>query len=124
MSKRTRTQVAIVGAGPSGLLLGQLLARAGIDAVVLERQTGEHVLGRIRAGVLERVTVDLMDEAGLGARMHREGLPHAGFELLFAGTRRRFDLRGAQLPDPEIEQGEVTQHAVEKFLRETAIGTA
>ena len=71
MSK-IRTQIAIIGAGPSGLLLGQLLAKAGIDAVILERQSGEHVLGRIRAGVLEQVTVDLLDEVGVGARMHRE----------------------------------------------------
>ena len=89
-----RTQVAIVGAGPSGLLLGQLLHRAGVDAVVLERHTGDYVLGRIRAGVLEQVTVDLLDEAGVGARMHREGLVHDGFEILAGGTRHRIDLAG------------------------------
>jgi p-hydroxybenzoate 3-monooxygenase len=87
-----RAQVAIVGAGPSGLLLGQLLHKAGIDAVVLERQTGEYVLGRIRAGVLEQVCIDLMDEAGVGARMHREGLVHSGFEILVGGKRHRVDL--------------------------------
>jgi len=76
------TQVAIIGAGPSGLLLGQLLHRAGIDAVVIERQTPDYVLGRIRAGVLEQVAVDLLDEAGVGDRMHREGLVHEGFEML------------------------------------------
>ena len=81
--REARTQVAIIGAGPSGLLLGQLLAKAGIDAVILERQTGEHVLGRIRAGVLEQVSVDLLDEVGVGARMHREGLVHDGFEMLW-----------------------------------------
>ena len=59
----TRTQVVIIGAGPSGLLLGQLLHRAGIDAVILERQSADYVLGRIRAGVLEQVTTDLLDEA-------------------------------------------------------------
>jgi p-hydroxybenzoate 3-monooxygenase len=91
MSK-TRTQIVIIGAGPSGLLLGQLLSRAGIDAVILERQTGEHVLGRIRAGVLEQVTVDLLDEVGVGARMHREGLVHGGFEMLWRGIRRRIDM--------------------------------
>src|SRR4051812_2884724 len=64
-----RTQVAIVGAGPSGLLLGQLLHGAGVDAVVLERQSADYVLGRIRAGVLEQVTVDLLDAAGVGERM-------------------------------------------------------
>lgn len=65
------TQVAIVGADPAGLLLGQLLARAGIDNVILERHSAEHVLGRIRAGVLEQVTVDALDDAGCGERLHR-----------------------------------------------------
>ncbi|MBE7417157.1 MAG: 4-hydroxybenzoate 3-monooxygenase [Ideonella sp.] len=87
-----RTQVAIVGAGPSGLLLGQLLHLAGIEAVVLERHTGEYVLGRIRAGVLEQVCVDLLDAAGVGARMHREGLVHGGIEMLVAGRRHRIDM--------------------------------
>jgi p-hydroxybenzoate 3-monooxygenase len=73
-------------------LLGQLLARAGVDAVILERQTGEHVLGRIRAGVLEQVCVDLLDEAGVGARLQREGLVHGGFELLWSGRRHRIDM--------------------------------
>jgi len=88
----TRTQVAIVGAGPSGLLLGQLLHKAGIDAVIVERQSADYVLGRIRAGILEQVTIDLMDEAGVGARMHADGLEHDGFELLFGGRRHRIDL--------------------------------
>ena len=87
-----RTQVAIVGAGPSGLLLGQLLHKAGIDAVIVERQSGEYVLGRIRAGILEQVSTDLMDEAGVGARMHREGIVHGGIDLLFKGERHRIDL--------------------------------
>ncbi len=87
-----RTQVAIIGAGPSGLLLGQLLHRAGIDAVILERQSGEHVLTRIRAGILEQVCVDLLDEAGVGARMHQEGLVHRGFDMLCNGQRHRIDL--------------------------------
>ena len=87
-----RTQVAIIGAGPSGLLLGQLLHKAGIDAVILERHTGEYVLGRIRAGVLEQVCIDLMDEAGVGERMHREGLLHGGFDMLFNGERHRVDM--------------------------------
>jgi len=89
-----KTQVAIIGAGPSGLILGQLLYKAGVDAVILEAQTGEYVLGRIRAGVLEQVAVDLLDEAGVGARMHAEGLPHAGFDLLIGGTRHHIDLAG------------------------------
>ena len=87
-----RTQVAIVGAGPSGLLLGALLHRAGIDNVIVEQRSGEYVLGRIRAGVLEQVAVDLLDEAGVGARMHREGLPHEGFEMAFGERRLRVDL--------------------------------
>lgn len=69
-----KTQVAIIGAGPSGLLLGQLLHKAGIDNVIVERQTPEYVLGRIRAGVLEQGTVDLLREAGVAERMDREGL--------------------------------------------------
>jgi p-hydroxybenzoate 3-monooxygenase len=91
---KQRTQVAIVGAGPAGLLLGQLLHQAGIAAILIERQTGDHVLGRIRAGILEQVCIDLMDEAGVGARMHREGLVHRGFELLHNGQRHRIDLHG------------------------------
>ena len=90
----TRTQVAIVGAGPSGLLLGQLLHKAGIDAVIVERVTPEYVLGRIRAGILEQVCIDLMDEAGVGERMHREGLVHGGFEMLVGGKRHRIDMHG------------------------------
>lgn len=87
-----RTQVVIVGAGPSGLLLGQLLHKAGIDNVILERHSAEYVLGRIRAGVLEQVAVDILDEAGVGQRMHAEGLPHEGFDLLVDGRRHRIDL--------------------------------
>ncbi|HEY8708991.1 MAG TPA: 4-hydroxybenzoate 3-monooxygenase [Burkholderiaceae bacterium] len=89
-----RTQVAIIGAGPAGLLLGQLLHKAGIDNIVLERQTGAYVLGRIRAGVLEQTTCDLLDEAGVGGRMHAEGLVHGGYELCFGGARHRIDLHG------------------------------
>ncbi len=90
----TRIQVAIIGAGPSGLLLGQLLHRAGIDAIVLERQTGDYVRGRIRAGVLEQVTTDLLVQAGVGARLLSEGLVHHGFEMLVGGRRHRIDLHG------------------------------
>jgi len=87
-----RTQVAIIGAGPSGLLLGQLLHKAGIDAAIVERVSGDYVLGRIRAGILEQVCIDLMDEVGVGARMHHEGLVHGGFEILFGGERHRVDM--------------------------------
>ena len=89
-----RTQVVIVGAGPAGLLLGQLLTRGGVDAVILERRAPEHVLARIRAGVLEQGTVELLHEAGVGTRLHAEGLAHAGIELAFGGTRHRIDLQG------------------------------
>jgi p-hydroxybenzoate 3-monooxygenase len=88
-----RTKVAIIGAGPSGLLLGQLLHKAGIDNVILERHTGEYVLERIRAGVIEQVAVDLLDGAGVGARMHREGLVHDGTQLCVEGVRHRVDFK-------------------------------
>lgn len=81
------TQVAIIGAGPSGLLLGQLLHNAGIKTVILERQTPEYVLGRIRAGILENGTVELLREAGVSRRMDAEGLIHHGVEFLFSGQR-------------------------------------
>ncbi len=89
-----RTQVAIIGAGPSGLLLGALLSKAGIDNVIVEQRSADYVLGRIRAGVLEQVAVDLLDEVGIGARMHAEGLPHDGFDLCFDDRRHRIDLHG------------------------------
>jgi p-hydroxybenzoate 3-monooxygenase len=90
-----RTQVAIIGAGPAGLLLGQLLHIYGIDNIILERQTPDYVLGRIRAGVLENGTVALLDEVGAGARAHREGLVHRGVEIAFAGERHRIDMHAA-----------------------------
>jgi len=89
-----RTQVAIVGAGPSGLLLSQLLAAQGVDSVVLEKESPEHVQGRIRAGLLEWTTVELLEEAGVGPRMRREGLVHDGFDVAFAGCGHRIDLKG------------------------------
>ena len=75
-----RTKAVIVGAGPSGLLLGQLLHKAGVDAVILERQSPDYVLGRIRAGVLEQVTLDVLAQAGVDQRMNKEGLVHTGFD--------------------------------------------
>lgn len=87
-----RTQVAIIGAGPSGLLLGALLHKYGIDNVVLEQRSADYVLGRIRAGVLEQICVDLLDEAGVGERLHREGLVDDGFVLAFNGQVHRIEL--------------------------------
>jgi p-hydroxybenzoate 3-monooxygenase len=88
-----KTQVVIVGAGPSGLMLAQLLGRHGVEAVVVERQTRDYVEARIRAGLLEWGTVDLLNEAGVGARMMREGLVHDGFALAFDGRIHRIDLQ-------------------------------
>jgi len=87
-----RTQVAIIGSGPSGLLLGQLLTNAGIDNVILERVSKDYVLGRIRAGVLEEGMANMLVEAGAGDRMRREGLAHEGFDLTFSGRHHRIDL--------------------------------
>ena len=88
-----RTQVAIIGAGPAGLLLGALLARHGIDAVIVEQRSAEYVLSRIRAGVLEQTTVDLLREAGVADRCLKEGLTHEGIELSFDGALHRIDFR-------------------------------
>jgi p-hydroxybenzoate 3-monooxygenase len=89
-----RTQVAIIGSGPSGLLLGQLLSEAGIENAILDRVGKDYILGRVRAGVLEEGTVGLMDQAKSGGRMHAEGLPHDGFSLAFDGRDHRIDLHG------------------------------
>ena len=89
-----RTQVAIIGAGPAGLLLGHLLRAEGLEVIVVERASPSYVLGRIRAGVLERTTTDLMDRLGLGERMHREGLPHDGFHLASSERSIRIDIAG------------------------------
>lgn len=85
------TRVAIVGAGPAGLLLGQLLTVAGIDNIVIEQRSPEYVLGRIRAGILECVTVEALRRAGVDGRLREEGLVHHGIELSFGGARHRID---------------------------------
>jgi len=89
-----RTQVAIIGAGPAGLMLGAVLARRGIDSVILEARSREYIEHRIRAGVLEQGSIDAMDEVGAGARMHEHGLVHDGVILRFAGRSHRIDLHG------------------------------
>ena len=89
-----RTQVCIVGAGPAGLLLGHLLRAEGVECVVLERRTPDYVLGRIRAGVLEQITVSLMERLGLDARLKAEGLPHDGFNLADGERMIRIDIAG------------------------------
>src|ERR1700687_3212493 len=90
METTTRTQVAIIGGGPAGLLLSHILDRSGIDSMVLERQSRQHVLRRIRAGVLEAGTVDLLRAVGLGERMDREGHPHNGTAIAWEGRVRFF----------------------------------
>jgi p-hydroxybenzoate 3-monooxygenase len=88
-----RTKVAIIGSGPAGLLLGRLLENAGIETVILERRSREYVLGRIRAGVLEQGTVELLNRAGVGEKIQAEGLVHDGVEFCFDGDRHRFNFR-------------------------------
>ena len=87
-----RTQVGIVGAGPAGLMLGHLLHLAGIDSVIVENRSEEYVIERVRAGVLEQGTVDLMRQTGVGERLDRQGLRHDGIYLSFNGTRHRIDM--------------------------------
>lgn len=86
-----RTQVAIIGAGPAGLLLGQLLAKAGIDAVIVEQRSPDYILGRIRAGILESVTADALERAGVAQRLQHDGLVHHGIELSYGGERHHID---------------------------------
>jgi p-hydroxybenzoate 3-monooxygenase len=92
MIEQTRTQVGIVGAGPAGLMLGHLLHLRGIRSFILEDRSQEHVIERVRAGVLEQGTVDLMHEVGLGERLSREGLRHEGIYVAFGGERHRIPL--------------------------------
>ncbi len=87
-----RTQVGIIGAGPAGLLLGALLHKAGIDNIVVERQSGEYVLSRIRAGILEQISVDALVSAGVGERLLKEGVAHEHLSLSFAGQLHTIDL--------------------------------
>lgn len=86
------TKVAIIGSGPAGLLLGQLLYKAGIDHILIEQRSAEYVASRIRAGILEQVSVDLLAEAGVDAQLREKGLPHNGIEILTNGEKHRVDL--------------------------------
>ncbi|GAB0154297.1 4-hydroxybenzoate 3-monooxygenase [Marinobacterium sp. BA1] len=113
--KTLQTQVAIIGAGPSGLLLGQLLARKGISNIIVERVTGDYVLGRIRAGILEQGFVDLVREAGVAERMDSEGHVHEGVELVVNGERTRINLKELTGGDVVVCYGqvEITQDLME-----------
>jgi len=105
--KTLKTQVAIIGAGPSGLLLGQLLARKGISNIILEKETGKYVLGRIRASILEQGFVELVREAGVGERMDKEGEVHEGFEIAVDGRCTRIDLKNLTGGDSVVCYGQV-----------------
>lgn len=112
-----RAQVAIIGAGPAGLLLSQLLDLAGIDSVILEQRSRAYVEGRIRAGVLEQGTADLLVAAQAGDRMLREGLPHDGFEIAFDGRLARIDMKSLTGARVTIYgQTEVTHDLIEARL--------
>ena len=121
MTKVMRTQVAVIGAGPAGLLLSELLRNAGIDSIVIDRQSRGHIEARIRAGVLEWGSVEALREAGVGARMDIEGIPHLGFEMCFDGQRHRIDLAG--LADRKVMvygQTELTKDLIANRLRSGA----
>jgi p-hydroxybenzoate 3-monooxygenase len=124
-----KTQVVIIGAGPSGLLLARLLERVGVSTVVLEQRTREYVEARIRAGVLEQGTVDLLHEAGVDGRLRRDGLRHRGFDLAFAGRVHRIDVEALtgksvtvygqtevqkDLADAHLGSGAVVHYSVEQ----------
>jgi p-hydroxybenzoate 3-monooxygenase len=119
-----RTQVAIIGGGPSGLLLSQLLHLQGIDTVVLEARTPEYVLGRIRAGVLEQGMVDLLREAKASARMDKVGQIHEGVSLSFAGRQERIDLKHLSGGKTVMVYGqtEVTRDLMDARAAEGAVG--
>jgi p-hydroxybenzoate 3-monooxygenase len=94
LAELMRTQVVVIGAGPAGMLLAHLLRRGGVDAVVLETRSRDYVASRIRAGILEQSSVDLLTEAGLGERLRAEGFPHRGIYLQWPGERHHLDFVG------------------------------
>ncbi|SEN04241.1 4-hydroxybenzoate 3-monooxygenase [Palleronia pelagia] len=119
MTQTVKTQVCIIGAGPSGLLLSQLLANAGIDTIVIDRRDRAYIEGRIRAGVLEQGTVTALEEAGVADRLHREGLPHEGFDLAFDGDRHRIDIKALTGKSVTVYgQTEVTKDLFDKRFEE------
>ena len=87
-----KTNVAIIGSGPAGLLLGQLLYKAGIDHIIIEQRSAEYVASRIRAGILEQVSVDLLKQAEVDQNLNQKGLAHSGIEILTDGIKHRVDL--------------------------------
>lgn len=119
MKQHHRTQVCIIGSGPSGLLLAQLLGQAGVETIVLDRQDRAYIEGRVRAGVLENGTVAALEEAGVAGRLHAEGMRHGGFELAFDGQRHRIDLLGLTGKSVVVYgQTEVTKDLFEKRAAE------
>ena len=112
-----KTQVAIIGAGPSGLLLGRLLELQGIDNIIIEAKSPDYVLSRIRAGVLEQGLQNLLREAKVSQRMEKEGMVHDGFALTFSGREERIDLKALTGGKTVMVYGqtEVTKDLMDKF---------
>src|SRR5512138_208888 len=115
-----RRQVVVIGSGPSGLLLGQLLHGIGVDTLILERSSKEHVLARVRAGVLEEGTVGLVRATGLAGRLEEQGLKHDGFEVAFDDRLHRIDLHALTGGKRVVVYGQTELTADLMMGRETA----